>query len=277
MRFSSVLKRATGIVLIFAVCITVMSSIAIRLSHDFLKELGISQAEADTKINQGIFGGYFNTYALGQVKKIPATAHGAIIESAFTYTRRYTASAVFKDEYEKVRQQAKPEPLSLPLTPDSLRKDLVKKAQQALESAEAALKNANKDTKTAFEEMVAAAKENLDDLKRPDNAYIEMYASTYDGLLENAKVSQAQMLAQWEQQYPPQVNAFIKLRLQQFMSETKEVDFKATTAPYNGKLKFTNPEYERKSNHWKLAYRMGEPAVNAARVQATRWLADMGH
>lgn len=275
MYFHSRFPQAARRLSIAALCIVSMSFAAIQINPGFLKELGISQAEADNKINQGLLSGHINTYALGQAKKIPAPAHAAIVESAFAYVRNYTASAAFKEEYEKKRLQARPVLPPLPLTPDSMRQDLIRKAQQTLEAAEAALKGAPADSRHSMEEMVAAAKENLEEYKKPDNAYIEMYASNYASLLETAKSSQKQLLSQWEQQYPAQLNAFIKTRLQQLMAETKDVDFAATTVAVNGKLKFTNPAYERKSNNWKLAYRMGETAVRAARTQATRWLADL--
>lgn len=276
MNFLTIVKRGTGIGLIVTSCIAGMSFMVKQIGNDFLKELGISQAEADNKINQGVFNGFVNTYALEKAKKIPSSAHAAIIESAVAYTRHYTASSSFKTEYERYRQQAKPNLQPLPPTPDSLRNDLIKKAVQTLESAETALKTATPETKSVLEEMVTAAKTNLDDLKSPDNAYLEMYKANYATLLDNTKASQAQLLAQWNERYPSQAETFIKRRLEQFMNQTKDVDFKATTVLKNGRQKFTNPEYERKNNHWKLAYRMGEPAVRAARKEVAKWIADLG-
>ncbi len=39
--------------------------------------------------------------------------------------------------------------------------------------------------------------------------------------------------------------------------------------------KFVNPAYEKKPAEWKMAYRAGKPAVDAARTFAKAWLAEL--
>ena len=56
------------------------------------------------------------------------------------------------------------------------------------------------------------------------------------------------------------------------------MDFTAKTALSKEKKKyqFVNPEYEQKPLQWKMMYRAGKPAVDAARAAAQEWLKALG-
>lgn len=82
-------------------------------------------------------------------------------------------------------------------------------------------------------------------------------------------------VANWEKQYPAKVDDFIKTRLEQFIRETNEIDFNAQTEERKGKLLFTDPAYEKKSKYWKLAFRTGAPAIQAARKSVEIWIDDL--
>ena len=68
------------------------------------------------------------------------------------------------------------------------------------------------------------------------------------------------------------------MRLREFLAESATVDFTAKTALSKEKRKqtFVNPDYELKSSQWKMMYRAGRPAVDAARAAAQDWLKALG-
>ena len=68
------------------------------------------------------------------------------------------------------------------------------------------------------------------------------------------------------------------MRLREFLAESATVDFTAKTALSKEKKKqtFVNPEYELKPLQWKMMYRAGKPAVDAARAAAQDWLKALG-
>lgn len=68
---------------------------------------------------------------------------------------------------------------------------------------------------------------------------------------------------------------FLKLRLEQFMKETKDIDFDAALQVKNGKKYFVNSEYERKSNYWKMAFRAGKDVVQTAREFVADWISSI--
>lgn len=67
----------------------------------------------------------------------------------------------------------------------------------------------------------------------------------------------------------------LRSQLRAFLALCNDVDFSAKLASSGSKQEFVNPAYQRKSNAWKLLFRMGEAPVMAARSFAQEWLADL--
>jgi hypothetical protein len=63
--------------------------------------------------------------------------------------------------------------------------------------------------------------------------------------------------------------------LQQFLDETKDIDFSAELVERNGKKYFANKAYEQKSSRWKMAFRAGREVVEPARVFVKQWLTEI--
>ena len=86
------------------------------------------------------------------------------------------------------------------------------------------------------------------------------------------KESHENLLKQWEAKYPTNHLLYIKVRLQEFLDATKDIDFGAQLIEKKGVKHFVNPDYERKGNRWKAAFRAGKEAVEAARTFAEQWI-----
>ena len=78
--------------------------------------------------------------------------------------------------------------------------------------------------------------------------------------------------AENEKKYPSDPQALIKKRLEDFLRISATVDF---DAELDGGRAFKNPEYEKKSNNWKMCYRAGREVIAAARQEAQKWLDDL--
>ncbi|MBX3241884.1 MAG: hypothetical protein KIT80_12925 [Chitinophagaceae bacterium] len=267
---------AGRLLLIIGACISgLLSFTPVRVAEDFLKQLGISEQDANNRISQGFLTGYVNTSVLSQARNIPLTGHSVIVTSAVNHARKFTESDSFKTAYENMRQQKKPSLPPLPVTPDSLRQTLIENATRSLQSAEVSLKSATGDLKQMMEELVKTAKETLKEAKSPDNAYLQMYTGNYASLLQQTKESRAALIEDWEKRYPLQAKDFVKMRLEQFLKETEDIDFNAETVNRNGKQVFVNTVYERKGKNWKLAYRMGSQVIETARKSVKIWMDDL--
>jgi hypothetical protein len=74
-----------------------------------------------------------------------------------------------------------------------------------------------------------------------------------------------------DKKLPADPNELIKKRLTKFMDISATVDF---DAQLNGS-QFANPDYERKSDQWKMCYRAGKAVITAAREEVAAWLKEL--
>jgi hypothetical protein len=91
---------------------------------------------------------------------------------------------------------------------------------------------------------------------------------------EDMKGHQA-ALKKWETDYPKDPNVLVARRLKEFLALSASVDFQAETVKKGRMVKFVKPAYEEKSEDWKMCYRAGKEAVDAARAAATEWLKEL--
>lgn len=69
--------------------------------------------------------------------------------------------------------------------------------------------------------------------------------------------------------------AQVRRQLQAFLDLTADVDFAATTHASGGLRIFDDARYEGKPPVWKMCYRAGRPATEAARAFAEEWLKEL--
>ncbi|HBY63993.1 MAG TPA: hypothetical protein DEH78_29570 [Solibacterales bacterium] len=67
----------------------------------------------------------------------------------------------------------------------------------------------------------------------------------------------------------------LKKKLQQFVAVAKTVDFAAPTQMKNGRKVFVSPANERRSELWKMLYRLGPSGTNAALSVAQAWASEL--
>ncbi|MBO0935888.1 hypothetical protein J2I47_04945 [Fibrella sp. HMF5335] len=82
-----------------------------------------------------------------------------------------------------------------------------------------------------------------------------------------------QRLADYKAHASPTIG--LKNKLRGFIALAESVDFGAKVITTNGRAEFVDVANRRKSNEWKLLYRMGREPVMAARAVAQRWVQDL--
>lgn len=70
-------------------------------------------------------------------------------------------------------------------------------------------------------------------------------------------------------------NITIKLRLEQFLSETADIDYAAKTIGQGNARRFSDAENEAKSPLWKMGFRAGKETTEAARAFAKQWRSEL--
>jgi hypothetical protein len=242
-----------------------------KFGDDFLKQLGITKSAADEKISNSILGGYLDAYGVKNVKNIATGNRAAIAKDLLAYTKKYVSGTAFVKQYAALKESHKPQPDKIQ-TPEEMQKETIASYKKSVTDIEATVKNADASMKPVFEKVLADAKKQLKEAEDPNNKSFVSYKKNYPELVASNKQSYEKQLTDWENEYPSNHLSFVKKRLQQFLDETKDIDFAAELTVKNGKKIFVNRAYESKGNRWKMAFRAGKEVVEPARTFVQQWL-----
>lgn len=244
----------------------------VKMNGEFLKQLGISKTEADQKITVSILGGYLNQYGIRNAKNIALGNRTAITKDLLLYTKQFVNSAAFIKEYNTMKENEKPKPYLIE-TPEAMRSNQINMLKKSISETEANIKTADASIKKIFEDVLVSTKQQLKEAEDPNNKTFVNYKKNYPDMLKSAEASNKQRLQEWEAKYPAKQLLFVKKRLQDFLTNTTDIDFDAALTTKNNKSYFVNPLYEKqKGSYWKMAFRAGKEVVLPAREFVEQWL-----
>ena len=240
---------------------------------DILATLGTSVTEAHNSIFMTLTSGFPALSGDRSVfKAAPAEARATMVRAVVAIARAFVGSADFARRYALYRDAQRPQRSAGPRTGT----EALGQQQQAMEQAIAqAMENAARlpaDARKQLEDSIADMRKQIAEL----NADPEYRAAVDQMATENARQEDAAFTrkqAAFNAEFPEDVNALVARRLRQFLTTCGDVDFDAQleTGP-DRRRRFVDPAYERRSRDWKMCFRAGRPAVDAARAAANEWL-----
>jgi hypothetical protein len=265
----------------FSVALVLMTGLALAafttvcINGEFLKQLGISKTEADQKITGSILGGYLNQYGIRNAKNITLGNRAAITKDLLTYTKQFVNSPAFVKEYNTMKENEKPKLYQVE-TPEAMRNNNIAMLKKSVAETEARVKTADASIKKIFEDVLVSTRQQLKEAQDPNNKIVDNYKKNYPDMLKSAEASNKQRLQEWEAKYPTNHLLFVKKRLQDFLTNTADIDFDAALTTKNNKSYFVNPLYEKqKGSYWKMAFRAGKEVVLPAREFVQQWLEEI--
>ncbi len=245
-----------------------------KINEEFLKQLGITKTDANSKITNSILGGYLDQYGVRNAKNIVSGNRTAVTKNLLVYTKQHVNTSAFTKEYNALRENQKPKP-AIAQTPEDMQQQMIAQSKKGIADLEASIKKADAANKKMFEDILVTAKKRLQEAEDPNNIGIANYRKNYPALVKNFEAGNQKQLADWEIKYPANHQQFIKGRLLQFLEETKDIDYNAELFTKNGKKYFVNKAYESKGNRWKMAFRAGKEVVEPAREFVQQWIAEI--
>jgi hypothetical protein len=260
--------------LLFASLLVFSSFKTNRMAEDFLKQLGLNKSQADEKITSSILGGYIDLYGVSNAMNISVGNRKAVVTDLLKYVKQYVSSEAFKTEYVKLKESNKPQ-FNKIQTPEEMKEQTIAAYKEGLANAEQILKTADAANKPAFQKLVDDTKLALQKAEDPNNKMYVNYAKNYDEMMKNIAAGEKKQLEDWEAKYPSDQMLYVKQRLHQFMDETQSIDLNAEHVQKNGRKNFVKPEYENKSNRWKMAFRAGKEVVEPARTIVQQWITEL--
>jgi len=204
---------------------------------------------------------------------IPVNKRAALVRAVGEYTRTFVASVAFTKIYDEFREEQKPRaPELMPMMSEARKKQLTE-MKAALAEQEKAAAKAPADQQAMYKDILASLRKTVKDLEKPDTSSDAAMDAYIQEANRTATEEYQKKLAEYERDYPKgDPRPLVKKRLQTFLDATKNVDFSAKLVKKDKMMIFAREEYENKDSNWKLAFRAGKEATEAARAFAQEWL-----
>ena len=252
------------------VCVVVVAAAA----QDHLANLGISEGRA----KEAVFDSFVSdTVSIagkpGAFLSLPPAARVALVNFAMTLSRAFVESEDFKRRYADHREANGPDPL-----PEGQTSDAIFAKQRAGFEAQVA------EMRKLFDQITPEQRATLEagwtDMREQFDAMEKgEKRKEIDALLrsERAQLVRAREAAmkELEKTYPADPRALVAMRLRRFLEVTKDVAYDAQLVEKDKKRVFADTALEARPAEWKMAFRAGKPATDAARTFAQTWLADL--
>ncbi len=240
---------------------------------DFWQNLGTTEKNGSDMIRESFLNGYLQYYGLKNLKNIAVNDRKAVAHDLLDYTKNFVQSAEFQKAYEARRQRMKPRDMvKKPKTEAQIREEMIAETKKSISNIEESMKSATPDLIKTYEQLLVQQKKTLEDYQKPDNTMIPMMVQSQQQQYEALVKRNESALKKWEENYPAQSLAFIKMRLQEVLMATEGIDYNAELIEKNGKKYFVKQEYERKDDNWKKGFRAGKEVTESVRAYIKEWM-----
>lgn len=259
------MKRLAGVIALLVV------AAALSAAPDVLQQLSVSKADAGQEILSALASGSPNYHRVRNAFKAASPeARAALVEQVLTWTKAYVNSPQFAQDYAAYREQAKPAPLEEQESVDdelaAQRREHEQQIAEMKKSLASVPAEMRKEMEKAIKETEAAFRE-----MQKDAAIQNAQRENLENERKEAQEQYAADVERWKSEYPADPKVLVKRRVQEFLAATADVDYDAKLVKSGSKMRFANEEYEAKPWEWKLAYRAGKPATEAARAFVKGW------
>jgi len=237
-------------------------------------QLGITEGRAREAIFDSFVSGAVSI--AGKADAFTAAspqARVAIVNAALTLARAFAESAEFPKRYADHREANGPDPL-----PPATTADEVLAKQRA--NFEAQVEGMRKQFSDVTPEQRATLEQGFDTMRA---RFTEMEKGEarvdLDAALKAQRIAQVgayeRAVKELDAVYPADPRALVANRLRKFLDLSKDIDFTAQLVERDKKMRFADAALEARPAEWKMLFRAGKPATDAARAFAQKWLADL--
>ncbi len=250
-------------------------ALAVGAAEDVLKQLGASRSDATKEVIRSFVTGYVPTASLrATVKPLGGSARAALVNQILAWTKSYVSSPQFDQDYASYRSDQKPEPVAGDGEIDALQRDRREERRVDMEEARKGIAELPASERKIAEDALRDAETQLGELENSAE-FLKNERAGIEAEFRDARKKYDDDLKHWKAAYPANPRGLIVQRLREFLAASEAVDFDAKLAAKSGRMRFVEQKYERASPEWKLCYRAGREATDAARSFAKEWLAEL--
>jgi hypothetical protein len=260
---------------IITASLMVVGAVAFVHGADVLKDLGVKEADARNLVVEALNSGAAPwSPAIKTLKSATPAVRVTMVQGLLAWTKAYTRTDTFKQAYAEVRTHNKPDAPE----PAGTYADQLKKQRDDMEKSIAEMQknmaSLPPETRKQVEDSLKATRAQFE-ASAKDPKMNAMMEAAYKDEQKNKQHRYEQQVKEWEQRYPVNPDQLIARRLQAFLNVTADVDFTAKLVANGARKRFADAKYEEKPPEWKLAFRAGREAVDAARTLAAAWLKEL--
>jgi len=247
---------------------------AAAASQDHLANLGVTAGRAREAVFDSFVSGSISLAGESKVfTAAPDAARVAMVNFALNLARTFAESDDFKRRYADHRDANGPDPL-----PDAPSVDAV------LEKQRDGFEQQVVEMRKLFDQITPEQRATLEAGWKDMRAQLtEMETGPRRAELEKALRQQhtarvrerETAMKQLEAVWPTDPRTLVADRLRHFLEVSADVAYTAKLTERNGKQVFADPALEARPKEWKLCFRAGKPATDAARAFAQKWLNDL--
>ena len=260
----------------FTVVVTSLTVIGVAAvgAQNPLAQLGITEGRAREAVFDSFLTDTLSVAGNNAVfTSATASARVALVNFALSLARTFAESDDFKRRYADHRDANGPDPLPpIPTADEVLAKQragfegqveqMRKLFDQITPEQRATLEEGWKDMRRQLTEMETGPRR-----AELDTALREQYAA----LSREREIAMKELDLVW----PPDHRTLIAKRLRRFLDVSKDVAYDARLIDREGKKLFADPTLEARPREWKMCFRAGKPATEAARGFARQWLNEL--
>jgi hypothetical protein len=255
-----------------SVAIVILASLVRTTGADVLIDLGISEGRAREAFFDSFASGAVSLVGNVQVFKTASPqARTAMVKTVTAMARTFTESDDFARRYADHREANAPDPLPKEQTADDVlakqRGDYEKQVAEMRAQFDDITPQQRAVLERGFDEMRARFDEmERDGTKARLNELLKAQRDR-DVLAYEARMQE------YERDFPKDSATLIARRLRRFLEVTRDIDFSARLVERDKRMRFADPSLESRPAEWKMCFRAGQPATQAARDFAQNWLA----
>lgn len=259
-------------VAVTVLCVATLSAAA--TAQDHLANLGITAGRAREAVFDSFIADAISLAGEREVfTKASSTARVAMVNFALTLARTFVETDDFSRRYADHREANGPDPL-----PEEPRVDAILAKQRAgfeaqVDEMRKLFDQITPEQRATLEAGWKDMREQLADMETgPRRAELEK-------AIREQHVAQvrerAEAIQQLDAVWPTDARALVANRLRHFLDLSRDIVYDAKLIDKDGKTVFADAVLEARPKEWKLCFRAGKPATDAARAFAQKWLTDL--
>lgn len=241
------------------------------LAADVFQTYGLNRQGWNESFVSALAANWFSPYESPAKLKALAPADRVAVVNAFgAAAKLYFETAEFKAAYKKKYEDNLPDDLKPPRTAKQIADEMRAEQAKGSKDMDEALKNMPPEMRKQMEAQMAQMKAAM----KQQDAMIDQMAAQ-QAAEEKARYEEAKNRPPDPDATPADPRVALKRSLKKFLDVTSGIDYAAALKPAGSRRVFANPSFEQKPKEWKLCFRAGREACEAARTFATGWLAEL--